>query len=55
MTKILLACVIALFVAAFIEGIVIYIKQREIWHLKNRLWEYSGLEPVFWEEDKWDG
>ena len=53
-TRVLLAVIIALFVVAFIEGVVIYIKQMEVWHLKNRLFEMSGLEPVLWEDDEWE-
>ena len=52
-TKIILIVAIALFAIAFVEGVVLYIKQVEIWNLRTKLFDMSGLEPVFWEDAEW--
>lgn len=46
--------IIVLFLAAFIEGVVIYSQRYEIWKLKDKLFDMSGLEPVFWEDAEWE-
>lgn len=46
--------IIALFVTAFVEGIVIYFQRYEIWRLKDKLFDMSGLEPVLWEDAEWE-
>ena len=45
---------IVIFILAIIvvlEGYVIYRQDLEINKLKSRLWDMSGLEPVFYEAD----
>ena len=46
--------IIALFVVALVEGIVIYAQRYEIWRLKDKLFDMSGLEPVLWEDAEWE-
>lgn len=45
---------IAFFIIAFVEGIVIYVQRYEIWRLKDKLFDLSGLEPVLWEDAEWE-
>lgn len=40
-----------LMIVAILEGYVIYKQDLEINKLKSRLWDMSGLEPVFYEAD----
>lgn len=54
LTEILLIVAIALFAVAAVEGVVIYIKQVQIWNLRLKLFDTSGLEPVFWEDAEWE-
>lgn len=45
---------VAIFILVIIvvlEGYVIYRQDLEINKLKSRLWDMSGLEPVFYEAD----
>ena len=53
LTKILAIVIITLFVVALVEGVFLYIKQLEIWNLRTKIFDMSGLEPVFWEDTKW--
>lgn len=52
--KILLIVAIALFVASLVLGIVVAIQRREIWNLRLKLFDMSGLEPVIWEDAEWE-
>ena len=54
LTKILLIVAICLFCVAVVEGVLIYIKQVQIWNLRLKLFDMSGLEPVFWEDAEWE-
>lgn len=40
-----------LMIVAILEGYVIYKQDLEVNKLKSRLWDMSGLEPVFYEAD----
>lgn len=40
-----------LMIVAILEAYVIYKQDLEINKLKSRLWDMSGLEPVFYEAD----
>lgn len=40
-----------LMIVAILEGYVIYKQDLEVNRLKSRLWDMSGLEPVFYEAD----
>lgn len=53
-TKVLIILAIALFTVAAVEGVVLYIKQVQIWNLRTKLFDMSGLEPVFWEDAEWE-
>ena len=53
-TKVLIIVAIALFCIAVVEGVVLYIKQVQIWNLRLKLFDMSGLEPVFWEDAEWE-
>ena len=52
--KILLIVAIALFVAALALGVIVAIQRREIWDLRLKLFDMSGLEPVIWEDAEWE-
>lgn len=52
--KTLIIVAIALFVVAVVEGVLLYIKQVEIWNLHTKIFDMSGLEPVFWEDAEWE-
>ena len=54
LVKTLIIVAIALFAVAFVEGVVLYIKQLKIWKLRTKLFDMSGLEPVFWEDAEWE-
>lgn len=43
--------IFVLMIVAILEGYVIYKQDLEINKLKSRLWDMSGLEPVFYEAD----
>lgn len=49
--KALLVYFLILLFIAIVEGVVIYYKQLEIYDLKNKLWNMSGLPPVFCDDD----
>ena len=51
--SILLILAITLMAVAFLELVVILIQRREIWNLRLKLFDASGLEPVFWEDAEW--
>ena len=53
-TKVLIIVAIALFAVAAVEGVLLYIKQVQIWNLRLKLFDMSGLEPVFWEDAEWE-
>lgn len=40
-----------LVIVVVLEGYVIYRQDLEVNKLKSRLWDMSGLEPVFYEAD----
>ena len=40
-----------LVIVVVLEGYVIYRQDLEINKLKSRIWDMSGLEPVFYEAD----
>lgn len=40
-----------LVIVAILEGYVIYRQDLEVNRLKSRLWDMSGLEPIFYEAD----
>jgi len=40
-----------LMIVATLEAYVLYKQDLEINKLKSRLWDMSGLEPVFYEAD----
>jgi hypothetical protein len=40
-----------LMIVATLEAYVIYKQDLEVNKLKSRLWDMSGLEPVFYEAD----
>lgn len=40
-----------LMIVAILEAYVIYKQDLEVNKLKSRLWDMSGLEPVFYEAD----
>lgn len=40
-----------LVIVVVLEGYVIYKQDLEVNKLKSRLWDMSGLEPVFYEAD----
>lgn len=52
--KTLLIVAIALFAVALVLGIVVAIQRREIWDLRLKLFDTSGLEPVMWEDAEWE-
>ena len=52
--KALLIVAIALFVTALILGVIVAIQRREIWNLRLKLFDMSGLEPVMWEDAEWE-
>ena len=52
--KTLLIVAIALFAVALVLGIVVAIQRREIWDLRLKLFDMSGLEPVMWEDAEWE-
>lgn len=39
---------------AALEAYIMYKQDLEINKLKSRLWDMSGLEPVFWADDEED-
>lgn len=52
--KTLIIVAIALFVVALVLGIIVAIQRREIWDLRLKLFDMSGLEPVIWEDAEWE-
>lgn len=52
--KTLLIVAIALFSTALILGVIVAIQRREIWDLRLKLFDMSGLEPVMWEDAEWE-
>ena len=52
--KTLLIVAIALFVTALVLGVIVAIQRREIWNLRLKLFDMSGLEPVMWEDAEWE-
>ncbi len=52
--KTLLIVAIALFAVALVLGVVVAIQRREIWGLRLKLFDMSGLEPVMWEDAEWE-
>lgn len=43
--------IFVLMIVATLEAYVLYKQDLEINKLKSRLWDMSGLEPVFYEAD----
>lgn len=46
--------VFILMLVASLEAYIMYKQDLEINKLKSRLWDMSGLEPIFWEDNEWD-
>ena len=52
--KTLIIVAIALFVTALVLGVIVAVQRREIWNLRLKLFDMSGLEPVIWEDAEWE-